>query len=94
MHIVHIIGFIVRAQFGIGLVVNAALYVPQILRILQTKATGGLSLIMFFGFWLLTLSQVVYGFYIGDRLLAWGTGITLITCGVVIWLILIYRKNI
>jgi MtN3 and saliva related transmembrane protein len=88
-----ILKMIVEGQFGIGLIINAVLYVPQALRIFKEKGSRELSLIMFIGFWLLTLSQVVYGFYIHDHLLTWGTFLTLITCGVVVCLIFKYRDR-
>ena len=81
-----------EGQFGIGLVVNAALYIPQILRILKEKGARELSFIMFGGFWFLTLSQVVYGFYIRDWIMAWGNVLTLLTCGIIVCLIFVYRK--
>jgi MtN3 and saliva related transmembrane protein len=88
-----IIKIIIEGQFGIGLIINAALYIPQLLRIVKEKGARELSLIMFGGFWFITLTQVIYGFYIHNIMLAWGTLLTLVTCGVVICLIFVYRKN-
>ena len=84
---------LVEGQYGMGLLINALLYIPQAVRIFQQKASDELSLIMFVGFWLLTLSQVIYGFYIGNHLIAWGTSATLITSGLVLCLIIAYRRQ-
>ncbi len=80
-------------QFGIGLVVNALLYVPQIIRIIKEKSSSELSYIMFCGFLCLTMSQVIYGFFKQDWIMAWGNMLTLIACGTVVSLIFIYRKK-
>ena len=41
-----ILKMIVEGQFGIGLIINATLYVPQALRIFKEKGSRELSLIM------------------------------------------------
>ena len=82
-----------KGQFGIGLVVNALLYVPQIMRIIKEKGSRELSYVMFCGFLCLTFSQVVYGFFKHDWIMAWGNMLTFITCGTVVCLIFFYRKK-
>jgi|GEM_PF-1570270 len=89
----HILKIIMEGQFGIGLIVNAMLYVPQIMRLYKEKGSRELSYLMFGGFWFLTLSQTIYGFFKHDWIMAWGNMLTMITCGTVVCLIYIYRKR-
>jgi MtN3 and saliva related transmembrane protein len=84
---------VMEGQYGIGLLVNAMLYVPQILRLVKERASNELSYVMFCGFLCLTLSQVLYGFFRHDWIMAWGNMSTFITCGTVVCLIFIYRKK-
>ncbi len=82
---------IVEYSFLLGLFVNAALFIPQCMRIIASKDSRELSLITFFGFWLIQLSTVLHGFIVKDYTLAFGTLVSMITCGYVIGLIVYYR---
>jgi uncharacterized protein with PQ loop repeat len=84
---------VMEGQFGIGLVINSLLYVPQILRLFKEKRSNELSYVMFLGFLCLTLSQVMYGFFMQDWIMAFGNMFTFLTCGAVVCLIIKYRKN-
>jgi MtN3 and saliva related transmembrane protein len=88
-----IIKIVMEGQFGIGLIVNSLLYIPQAMRLFKEKGSRELSYLMFGGFWCLTMSQVIYGFFRHDWIMAWGNMLTLITCGTVVCLIYIYRKE-
>lgn len=77
--------------FSCGLFVNAVLFIPQILRILKEKETKDLSLITFAGFWVFQLATVLHGFINDDYILAFGYILSLITCGAVVCLIILYR---
>lgn len=89
----HFFKLVMEGQFGIGLVINAMLYVPQIMRLIKEKRSNELSYVMFCGFLCLTLSQVLYGFFRHDWIMAWGNMLTFITCGTVVCLIFVYRKK-
>lgn len=83
--------YTIEVIFSISLFINAALFVPQIIRILKEKQTKELSLITFGGFWILQMITVLHGFLNQDYLLAFGYILSLITCGSVVILILVYR---
>ncbi|MCD6044866.1 MAG: Uncharacterized protein K0R48_29 [Gammaproteobacteria bacterium] len=84
---------IIESSFTISLVVNAALFIPQIMRILKSKDAKEVSFITFFGFWLIQLATTLHGFLNRDYLLAFGTLASMVTCGTVIWLIILYRAK-
>lgn len=82
---------VIEVIFSCGLFINAALFVPQIIRIIKEKDTKDLSLITFVGFWVLQLTTVFHGFLNDDYILAFGYILSLITCGAVVFLIIFYR---
>jgi MtN3 and saliva related transmembrane protein len=77
--------------FGFALMGNAALFVPQALAIWRKKSDEGVSLITFGGFNLLQAIAVVHGFYWHDLALIAGMIASLITCGAVTILTIVYR---
>ncbi len=82
---------IIELVFSLGLFVNAALFIPQGIRILIKKDAKEISFITFFGFLLIQLSTVLHGYIKKDHLLAFGTLASMITCGWVVLLVLYYR---
>lgn len=86
---------IIEISFSLGLFVNAVLFIPQAIRIIQNQDAKEVSFITFFGFLLIQLSTLLHGFIKNDYLLAYGTLASIITCGLVVVLIVFYRiKNI
>jgi len=82
---------IIEISFSLGLFINAVLFIPQIMRIVKSKSAKEISFITFFGFWLIQLSTVLHGVLKKDYLLTYGTILSMITCGYVVWLIMYYR---
>ena len=82
---------IVAVIFGLGLLGNAALFVPQALAVWRKKTDEGVSLVTFGGFCVLQVLGVVHGFYQHDRSLIIGLGVSFLTCGTVTALTIIYR---
>lgn len=82
---------IIAIVFGVGLLGNAALFVPQALAVWRKKSDEGISLITFGGFNLLQVIGVVHGLYQHDMSLVIGLGASLATCGTVTGLTLHYR---
>jgi MtN3 and saliva related transmembrane protein len=82
---------IVAILFGLGLMVNAALFVPQALKIFKTKSAKDVSLLTFAGFNVLQLIAIVHGFYQQDWSLILGMVASFIACGAVTLLGFIYR---
>jgi MtN3 and saliva related transmembrane protein len=84
---------IVAVIFGLGLLGNAALFVPQALAVWRKKSDEGISLITFGGFNILQAIGVVHGVYQHDLSLIVGLGASFLTCGTVTGLTLYYRAS-
>ena len=80
----------VAVAFGLGLLCNALLFVPQVLALWRKKNSEGVSLLTFGGFSVLQAIGIAHGFYQHDRSLA-GMAASLLTCGTVTSLTLFYR---
>ncbi len=79
--------------FGLGLIGNALLFVPQALAVWRKKTDEGVSLVTFGGFCLLQILGVVHGFYEHDNSLIIGLGASFLTCGTVTALTIVYRMR-
>jgi MtN3 and saliva related transmembrane protein len=84
---------IVAVVFGFALMGNAALFVPQALALWRKKNSEGISLITFAGFNLLQVIAIVHGVYQHDLALILGMIASLITCGAVTILTIVYRSG-
>lgn len=82
---------IVAVIFGLGLLGNAALFVPQVIALWRKKSDEGISLITFGGFSVLQIVGIVHGLYQHDPSLIFGMAASLCTCGAVTLLTLRYR---
>jgi MtN3 and saliva related transmembrane protein len=82
---------IVAVIFGLGLLCNALLFVPQALAVWRKKTDEGVSLITFGGFSVLQAIGIVHGIYQHDLSLILGMSASLLSCGTVTLLTLIYR---
>jgi MtN3 and saliva related transmembrane protein len=82
---------IVAVIFGLGLVCNALLFVPQVLAVWRKKSDEGISLITFGGFSVLQMIGIVHGIYQQDLSLILGMGASLLSCGTVTLLTIAYR---
>jgi len=86
------IQLVIEFVFSFGMFINALLFIPQAIKIYKLKNSCGLSLITFIGFFLTQLTIVLHGFLHHDSLLAYGYMLSMLTCGIVIFLMIIYRK--
>jgi MtN3 and saliva related transmembrane protein len=82
---------IVAIIFGLALLGNAALFVPQALAVWRKKSDEGISLVTFGGFCVLQVIGVVHGVYEHDNSLIVGLGASFLTCGTVTLLTTVYR---
>jgi len=82
---------IVAVIFGLGLVCNALLFVPQVLAVWRKKTDEGISLITFGGFSVLQVIGIIHGLYERDLSLILGMSASLLSCGSVTALTLFYR---
>jgi MtN3 and saliva related transmembrane protein len=77
--------------FGLGLMGNALLFVPQIAAVWRKKTDEGISLVTFGGFCLLQIISVIHGIYEHDVAMILGMGASFLTCGTVTGLTIFYR---
>ncbi|HMG84830.1 MAG TPA: hypothetical protein VK574_03765 [Terracidiphilus sp.] len=82
---------IVAVIFGLGLLCNALLFVPQVLAVWRKKTDEGISLITFGGFSILQVIGVVHGIYQRDPSLILGMAASFASCGTVTALTWFYR---
>lgn len=82
---------IVAVIFGLGLLGNAALFVPQAVAVWRKKNDEGISLVTFGGFCVLQIIGVIHGVYERDNSLIIGLGASFLTCGTVTLLTTVYR---
>jgi MtN3 and saliva related transmembrane protein len=83
----------VAIVFGLGLLCNALLFVPQALAVWRKKTDEGISLITFGGFSILQAIGIVHGIYQQDLSLILGMAASLLSCGTVTFLTLFYRMR-
>ena len=82
---------IVAVIFGLGLLGNALLFVPQVVAVWRKKTDEGISLITFGGFSILQVIGVVHGLYQHDPSLIIGMSASFLSCGSVTGLTIFYR---
>jgi MtN3 and saliva related transmembrane protein len=81
----------VAVIFGLGLLCNALLFVPQVVAVWRKKTDEGISLITFGGFSVLQMIGIVHGLYQRDLSLTLGMAASLLSCGTVTFFTLFYR---
>jgi len=82
---------IVAVIFGLGLLCNALLFVPQVIAVWRKKTEEGISLITFGGFSILQAIGIIHGAYQHDLSLVLGMAASLLSCGTVTMLTIFYR---
>ncbi|MGD9152680.1 MAG: PAS domain-containing protein [Gammaproteobacteria bacterium] len=83
----------VEFVFSIALFINALLFIPQSIRIVKKKTARGVSLVTFLGLLLIQLTIVLHGIITSDYLLIIGYLVSMLTCGAVVVLVLIYNRK-
>ncbi|MDR2724037.1 MAG: hypothetical protein LBB25_02410 [Holosporaceae bacterium] len=78
--------------FGIGMFLNAILFIPQAIKIYNKKNSDGLSVVTFIGFNIVQLSAVFHGYIHEDLILMFGSMLSFFLCGVVTFLITFYKR--
>lgn len=81
----------VEIVFGASLFFNAAIFIPQAIKLIKVKDSRGLSLITFFGFIVMQVFTAWHGYLVKDYVLMGGFLLSLLTCGIVTFLIVYYR---
>lgn len=89
----HFVYLLVEVIFSLALFVNALLFLPQVVQLLKTRDSAGLSLITFMGFNLIQLVTIFHAILFHDEVLMWGYLVSFVTCGAVTVLIVYYRRK-
>jgi MtN3 and saliva related transmembrane protein len=84
---------VVAWLFGIGLLCNALLFVPQVIAVWKSKSAKDISLVTFGGFNVLQIIGATHGYFQHDPSLMWGTLASLVTSGTVTVLAIFYRTR-
>jgi len=84
---------IVAIIFGLGLMANAGLFVIQAVKIIKDKSAKGVSTITFAGFSILQITGILHGYFQNDMYLLSGMAASLLACGTVTILSIIYKKK-
>lgn len=87
-----IIKNIVESFFSAALFINALLFIPQAIKIYREKNAKDISLLTFSGFLFIQLTIVLHALIKHDFTLFYGYIFSMITCGAVIALALIYKN--
>ena len=77
--------------FGLGLVVNGLLFIPQALALWRKKSSEGVSLLTFGGFNILQAIGILHGIYQHDQSLILGMCASFLCCGAVTSQTILYR---
>jgi MtN3 and saliva related transmembrane protein len=83
---------LVEVVFSLSLFFNAALFVPQALRIMCTKSAEGVSLFTFIGFHIIQVFTILHAYFAKDYILMTGFLLSFLTCSMVTYLALKYRN--
>ncbi|MCD6045011.1 MAG: hypothetical protein K0R48_174 [Gammaproteobacteria bacterium] len=84
---------IVNIIFSVALFLNAAIFIPQAVRIYTTKSAQGVSLLTFGGLLVIQFATVLHAIMMRDYILLIGYLLSILTCGTVVVLVLINKRN-
>jgi MtN3 and saliva related transmembrane protein len=84
---------VVGVIFGLGLMANAGLFVIQAVKIRQARSARGVSILTFAGFCLLQVTGILHGIFQHDMYLLSGMVASLLACGTVTVLAIVYRNR-
>lgn len=84
---------IIGMIFGMGLMANAGLFVVQAIKIIRARSAKGVSTFTFAGFSLLQVTGILHGIFHEDWYLFSGMVASLLTCGTVTVLSIVYREK-
>ena len=69
--------------FGFGMLLNAGLFIPQVVHLWRTRTSQGVSILSFAGFNTLQAIGALHGYFEHDLALMIGMLASLLTCGAV-----------
>ncbi len=84
---------IIGLIFGMGLLVNASLFVIQAVKIIRIRNSDGVSTFTFAGFSILQITGALHGYLQNDLYLLFGMVASFLACGTVTALSIIYKTR-
>ena len=81
----------IEIGFSLTMIINALLFLPQILRVYQAKDSSNLSALTFVGFNIIQLFAILHGYINNDDALMYGMLLSFILCLILNILVLYYR---
>lgn len=84
---------IAKIIFEFGMLINAALFIPQAVKIFYRRSAIGLSLITYIGYNIIQLLMILHAYIHHDTAMLIGMLLSLITCGAVTVGILDFRPT-
>ena len=87
------IEIIAKIIFEFGMLINAALFIPQAVKIFYKRSAISLSLITYIGYNIIQLLMVLHAYIHHDTAMLVGMTLSLITCGAVTVGILDFRPE-
>lgn len=84
---------VVESIFSAAFFINALFFIPQALRLFKEKDAKGVSIITFLGFLFIQLVVVLHVLVIHDYFLLYTYLFSMVTCGIVVVLIVMYSKS-
>lgn len=82
---------VVDKFFSIALIINAILFILQLTKIVYQRSAQGVPLLAFLGFGAIQLVTISHGYFHHDKLLMYGTQLSLFACVCTIIAILYFR---
>jgi MtN3 and saliva related transmembrane protein len=81
----------IEIVFGIGMFLNAMLFIPQAIKIYKTKNAKEISITTFIGFNVIQIFTILHGCVHNDAILIFGNILSFTLCAVVSGLAIKYR---
>ena len=82
-----------QIAFFLGLLANAALFIPQAIRLYRYKSSREISIMTFLGFNIIQVLTAIHALLGKDWLLFIGSIVAFIACGSVTYLSFLYRSK-
>jgi len=84
---------LIQVLFGLALIFNAVLFVPQAIKIYRKKSAKEVSLLTFAGIAVVQVITIIHAYLVHDHMLMYGFSVAFFTCSSVVVLILRFRKT-
>jgi MtN3 and saliva related transmembrane protein len=81
----------IEVMFALSMFINAALFVPQAVKIYKTKYVKGISKVTFLGFNIIQIFTILHAYINCDYILMFGFILAFLASGIVTFLVFSYK---